>query len=228
MSRVWELSKQELEDLVRKSNSYAQIMRTLSLAVSGDAVKGLKKRIEESQLDVSHFNKNKRVPIAKPLKDLLVENSTASSRDLKKRIVKEGLFKDQCSKCSTGNVWQNEPITLQLDHINGVHSDNRLENLRILCPNCHSQTSTFGTRRLRKDHLCEFCGAKVWSKSTRCRSCASKQAYGKGRKVERPSYDDLNMLLANNSYVAVGEMFGVSDNAVRKWLKQYEKYSPLV
>lgn len=65
----------------------------------------------------------------------------------KKGLLKEKLLVNKCYKCGLGNIWNNEILILQLDHIDGNRKNNSLENLRILCPNCHSQTSTFGTGR---------------------------------------------------------------------------------
>ena len=84
-----------------------------------------------------------------PLKDILVENSSYQSTKLKKRLVDEGIKKDYCEICGQGNTWNDKLLVLQLDHINGIHTDNRLENLRIVCPNCHTQTDTFCTRKLK-------------------------------------------------------------------------------
>ena len=66
-----------------------------------------------------------------------------STRNLKERLIKEGILTKICSECGITDEWNNKPITLQLDHINGVRDDHRLENLRLLCPNCHSQTDTY-------------------------------------------------------------------------------------
>lgn len=62
---------------------------------------------------------------------------------LKKRLIKEGIKEDKCESCGLVDIWNGKPITLQLDHINGINYDHRLENLQILCPNCHSQTDTY-------------------------------------------------------------------------------------
>ena len=66
-----------------------------------------------------------------------------STNKLKKRLVKEGILVYNCTSCGIGDEWNGNPIVLQLDHINGIHDDHRLENLRLLCPNCHSQTDTW-------------------------------------------------------------------------------------
>jgi len=80
-----------------------------------------------------------------PDEDVFKENSFYSNEMVKQRIVKQGLLEYKCIKCGIDS-WQGESIVLDLDHINGVNTDNRLSNLRFLCPNCHSQTDTYKGR----------------------------------------------------------------------------------
>lgn len=83
----------------------------------------------------------------KNLDGILVENSTYSNgSSLKRRLIKNKLLINKCSACGIEPYWNSRPLTLQIDHINGDYTDNRLENLRILCPNCHSQTETYGSK----------------------------------------------------------------------------------
>lgn len=79
-----------------------------------------------------------------PYEEILIIGSKTNRCNLRKRLIKDGLLKNVCSICLCRPVHNNKPLTLQLDHINGVNNDNRLNNLRLLCPNCHSQTETFG------------------------------------------------------------------------------------
>ena len=82
--------------------------------------------------------------------DILVENSTYLNRTaLKERIIKEKILEYKCAICGNEGTWNGSPLTLQLDHINGINNDHRIENLRFLCPNCHSQTETFSGRNKR-------------------------------------------------------------------------------
>ena len=82
-----------------------------------------------------------------PLKNILVKNSNYSRGNLKKRLIQDKILKNKCYSCGLGETWNNRPIVLQLEHINGDGMDNRIENLSILCPNCHSQTDTFCRRK---------------------------------------------------------------------------------
>lgn len=79
----------------------------------------------------------------------LVRSTTTDSHWLKKRLVKEGIMENVCAICGQLPVWNNKPLMMQLDHIDGNHFNNALINLRILCPNCHTQTDTWGTRKLK-------------------------------------------------------------------------------
>jgi hypothetical protein len=84
-----------------------------------------------------------------PIEDLLRENSNHSRYHAKARLLKEGLLKNECYECGI-NEWRGMPLPLQIDHINGHNKDWRLENLRILCPNCHSQTETYCGKNIGK------------------------------------------------------------------------------
>lgn len=85
-----------------------------------------------------------------PFADILVEDSSYSRGPLKIRLINEGLLENICSECRIGPEWNGKPLVLTLDHINGKNRDNRISNLRLLCPNCHSQTDTFAGRNSKK------------------------------------------------------------------------------
>jgi 5-methylcytosine-specific restriction endonuclease McrA len=81
--------------------------------------------------------------------EIFVIDSTYARHNLKRRILQENLLPYKCSLCGIGNMWNNKELVLQLDHINGKNNDNRLENLRFICPNCHTQTETFSCKKKR-------------------------------------------------------------------------------
>jgi 5-methylcytosine-specific restriction endonuclease McrA len=143
------LPKEQLQEILTASTSLADTLFKLELPPCGSHYASLNARIKQDGLSVCHFT-NKRFTAkaleknTAPLDDILVEKSRYKSRaSLKKRLVREGRLQYQCAKCGNQGTWQNKKLSLQLDHINGIRNDNRLTNLRFLCPNCHSQTETF-------------------------------------------------------------------------------------
>lgn len=145
MSKVYSLTDEDFTSLVANCFTYTEILIKLGLVPKGGtSSKKLKQRIKELSLSVTHFFQPGQLSPRQRLSDILVENSTYTSiRRLKLRLVKEGLMVYQCTACGNDGKWLDKAITLQLDHINGVNDDHRLENLRFLCPNCHSQTDTY-------------------------------------------------------------------------------------
>lgn len=157
-SPIWLMSVEEFEQLVKQSSSLREILNHFGFGYGGNSFEILKKRIKEEGIDASHLQitAEKRTAAAInfntiPLEEILVENSTyTSTQHLKKRLLKERLLENKCSECDLGPIWNNKPISLQLEHKNGIRNDHRIENLTILCPNCHSQTDTFAGKRFKK------------------------------------------------------------------------------
>lgn len=224
-----------LEKIVKESKNIGMILDSLNLRKAGGNYRIINKYIKEYNLDTSHFEKGgfKIGESSKnklPLEDVLIENSTYNRRDLKKRLYDEGLLKRECCLCDQDENWNGMKISLILDHINGVYNDNRIENLRIVCPNCNAGLDTFAGRNRKsepkKENIvkekkeknnydkCE-CGDSKLKNSKTCEKCF----HNKRRKVERPNIDDLKKEVEEFGYSATGRKYGVSDNAIRKWLK---------
>lgn len=134
---------------IRSSISIAEVCRKLRIAACGGNYQTIHKMVNKYGLDISHFkrktwflSKHRVVKKPQPLECILTTNTYYSSFKLKKRLFKEGIKEKKCEFC--GNVvWNGKEIPLELHHINGDNTDNRLENLMILCPNCHAQTNTY-------------------------------------------------------------------------------------
>lgn len=151
-------TKELLTYLVKKNNNINGVLKELNI-IPGSNNERIWRYIKKYNIDYSHFNQlpQKRENYGKPLKELLVINSTVSRGTLKKRLFKEGLKINKCEICNQGEEWNGNKMSLILDHINGINNDNRLENLRIICPNCNACTLTFcrgsNNSKKRKHHV---------------------------------------------------------------------------
>lgn len=156
-------NKEELEEVVKNSLSIAAVCRKYNIRPTGGNYKTLKRYFKIFNIDTSHFTGQgwncgdnfKYFGNRFSLDEILIENSTYTNNDrLKIRLVNEGLKKYECEKCGLIE-WNKKTIKLHLDHKNGNNLDNRIENLRFLCPNCHSQTETYCNSKI-KSNLSEF------------------------------------------------------------------------
>lgn len=148
-------TKELLEENVKDCYSFAELCRRLGLNPEGSNPKTLKKKMDEFDVDYSHFtggawNKNPNNPIYRgKYSPNLCEHSSLSSANAKTLVYRLGLKENKCEKCGLSE-WNGEPLICELHHINGNTTDNRIENLIILCPNCHSQTDNFRSRNRKK------------------------------------------------------------------------------
>ena len=144
--RKW--TDEELSQAVAESVSIAQVIQKLNLAIAGGTYESIKKHIKRLNLDTSHHSGQSRKnrygkSRDKVLEDILSIDSPYTSYEIRRILFKLKLKENICEICEI-KTWLGLPITAQLHHINGIRTDNRLENLQMLCPNCHSQTDTYG------------------------------------------------------------------------------------
>jgi Zn finger protein HypA/HybF involved in hydrogenase expression len=238
MARATWLPEEDVRAAVAASLSYAEALRRLGLRPAGGNHRTIRKYVEDVwQIPVDHFDARRARGgrgRAVPLADVLVEASTYHRGHLKRRLLEEGLKRAECEMCGQGELWRGRRMSLVLDHVNGVHDDHRLENLRILCPNCNATLDTHcGRHKTRKHHdrSCPTCGGSFRPTTGGQRYCSTSCA-GRGegnrraqvarRRAERPSYAQLVAEIQALGYLGVGRRYGVSDNAIRKWRRAYE------
>lgn len=221
-------SKEELQKIVNMSHSLKDVIRKIGYATdSGSNSKTVKKRLDKYNIDYSHFETLNG--IQRTAENIFIENSTACQAVLRRWYIRGNYTEYKCSICNKPPMWQGRPLTLILDHINGNNKDDRLQNLRWVCQNCNSQLETtngknYKNRKPRTQNTkrqpsinfrCIECGRPIIQKSNSgmCIKCVNLFK----RACERPDRDKLKELIRNKPFTEIGKMFGVTDNAVRKW-----------
>ena len=219
----YDWSKELLELAIKKSHNYSEVLRELGIPLQGNNISTLKRKIKLYGINTEHFtgrqytsgNNCKHYQSAE--KYLGTERRIQTWK-LKLKLFREGLKEHRCECCGI-NEWMGKPISLQLHHIDGNNKNNTIENLQILCPNCHSQTENYCglSNKIEKEKKhCPVCGVEILPNSNFCPNCASKNrrklTLTKEEIVER-----LEKMGWNKSRLA--KELGVSDTVIRKRLK---------
>jgi hypothetical protein len=232
-------TEEEARAAIAASLSFAEALRRLGKCPTGGASKSLRKWTVTWGISTDHFDqyaasRGRATRRRRPLEEILTENSTFARNHLKERLYDASLKRPVCELCGQDELWRGRPMGLILDHINGVSNDNRIENLRIVCPNCAATLDTHCGRKLRlPPRECALCGAAFQPKYAEHRYCSTwcgqrharphlRGPRPQARKVERPPYEQLVEEIQTMGYCTVGRKHGVSDNAIRKWVRAYE------
>jgi hypothetical protein len=232
-------SETDLREAVAKATCWAETLRLLGYAVKGGNLRTVQRWVRNWNITTEHFDPNvcraRAIRArAKPLEEVMVENSTYARGKLKERLLADGLKQRVCEMCGQGEFWNGNRMSLVLDHINGVSNDHRLENLRIVCPNCAATLATHCGRNLPRERICPRCGTRFAPTHMQHRYCSRKcigaqngdrlrgVPHPERRTVDRPPYARLVEEIQSMSFVALGRKYGVSDNAIRKWIRWYE------
>jgi hypothetical protein len=226
MMRSW--TDDQLLVAVKSSSKLSDVARKLGLVSYGANSRTIKKHIKRLGLDTTHFlSRDNQLKEARSyIKSLSNEElfcvNNVDRKHVKKRIIKESLISYQCQECHL-NAWQGRKLSLHLDHINGINNDNRLENLRFLCPNCHSMTETYCGKQLKGkvfiEHKCIDCDDTICTDATRCRRCAGLHC--NRTKIIWPNHEELQSMVNELGYRGTGKKLGVTDNSVKNRLKNH-------
>lgn len=232
-SVIWKIEKEKLINVVKQCNTIKDILISFNLSSKGGNNKTLKKRLQYDNIDFSHItlgighNKGKKLNRVKmPLDEIMVENSTFSRCHIKKRILDENIIEEKCKICGSLPEWNNKKLVMVLDHINGISNDNRLENLRFLCPNCNSQQETFAGKnnridpslRKREKDACPHCGEDKRIASKACYRCVR---FSKSN-IQKPTKEQLQQDLLTMNLTKIGKKYMVAHTTISRWTQSYE------
>ena len=231
----------KIVEICKTAETYSEVEAKLGLSTPNTR---LRKYIKQNKipmpfyLGVSVASRNSQFSRSKNITESdLCENSFRSTSAIKRFLIKTKRKKEKCEKCGWCEVRKCDgKIPIHLHHKNGNSSDNRISNLEILCPNCHSLTPNYAGKNkksLKREALQKRRRKKYNEPKNECLVCG-KLGYGKkycshscsqlaSRKVDRPTKKQLTNDLEKMSYTAVGRKYGVSDNTIRKWLKNERK-----
>jgi hypothetical protein len=230
MANIWSRRSDELQQIVANSKSFSDIFRAFRLCASGAALRSLKRSMQAFGIDYSHIpegagaNRGKRrsAQVRIDASVILVERSEYSRKTARACVLREGLLKYECAECGLPPEWNGKPLTLTLDHQSGVRDDHRIGNLRFLCPNCDTQSATFGGRNIKHVKKCPRCRIEAESARRLCSTCKAAAA----QKSRSPDCAELKGLVWEIPTSAIARRYGVSDKAVEKWCKKHKIEKP--
>lgn len=234
-SKVWTISKNLLSKIVKESNTLSEILRKIESPISPYYFLCIKERMKREGINFDHISlglgsaKNKKVfnrglTLEQAKQKVFIYNAQGCRSVIKLYLKKFSIFPMVCAECGCGEIWNSKKLVLQLDHIDGDPSNHKLDNLRWVCPNCHSQTFSFSGkhRKNKRVYFCEACNTPI-SKfkndhSKKCDTCLRKGM----RKIEWPTKDILLNLLKIQPISKIAEDYKVSANSVRRWCLHYD------
>ena len=215
-------------ELGTKCTNINQILRILGKKGTNEYYKQVRKILIDNNIDTSHFIENEKyIPAQffdkKPLEEYLVSGSTMSSTKVRNRLLKEKIKEHRCERCKN-TKWEGQAIPLQLHHINGNRNDNRLENLQLLCPNCHTLTDNYCGKNIKKIVVkhCKLCGKEIKKTSTYCEECFHSKVQAKNTQVVKPSKLELiNDFKEFGSFRGICKKYLVGHKKVEEWFESY-------
>jgi hypothetical protein len=214
-------SKENLTKLVSESFTFVAVLDKLGIKPKGNNYITLQKHIKNYGIDTSHLvgKRHGRAKRNTPITDYFSNKIRVQSDYLKKRMLQEGYLKQECNKCKL-DIWNDKPIPLELNHKDENHFNNNLDNLEVLCPNCHAQyhkKEVILKITNRKTSSCNQCGAPIKpNKNNRCKKCTD---YSKPTKINWPNKEELIKMIDESSICATARKLGVSPTSVKRRIK---------
>ena len=225
--RKYDWNVEKLREVVKNCINFGEVLDALQIPRQGNNIKTLRGILDKEEIDYSHFTGRAREYTKSNVKDInyyLTNQGYIQTCKLKDKLLREGIKENKCEICKI-TEWNGKPLVMQLHHIDGNNRNNSLNNLQMLCPNCHSQTDNYCgsaniTEETNKKHYCPDCGKEINKDSKYCSVCIHKHRKdfgGKCPEMKQLIQDYLEL----KSFTGIGNKYGVTDNSVRKWFKKY-------
>lgn len=220
----YDWNKERVEKAVKNNTCYADVLRDLNIPIAGNNGSTLRRKIEEYNIDISHFTYTSKIKGAQQYvkaEEYLKKGSHVKTFKLKEKLIKEGYKENKCELCGI-TEWQGKPLVMQLHHIDGDNTNNELSNLQMLCPNCHSQTDNFcgsANKTEKPKYYCQDCGREIKTNATYCPSCSAK--HNRRADWEKEINNIKRYLQEGWTNTQIGEKYTVSEATIRKIRKKY-------
>ncbi len=214
-SVIWLIPREDLQNIIDQSNSIVEVLQKLGFDGYNGNHRTLTRRINMESFDLTKMKANFKISRkmrgknSYKIEDIFTEDCKIYRKEIKRLLIQHNIIEYKCAHCKNTGVHNDKPLILQLEHINGVNNDNRLENLCFLCPNCHSQTPSFSGRNCKRAPK-----SKVYE------SEQNKADRIKKMRHFDVSKEELQELIMNHPMTFLGQKFGVSDNAIKKRCKR--------
>lgn len=229
------VTKEVLQTAIDKSLCWSDVLRILQLKIQGRYYTIVKEMADMHDISYEHFDFQLALRRSKRLNpdklSVFRINSNSDRKDIKSNIIKNKLIDYSCRDCKLIDMYNGKPLTLHLEHINGINNDNRLENLCFLCPNCHSQTETYcGKNRkyIRKTRIVN-CNTSICDEYDIQLQDIKKEIEADASirderlaEIRRPSEELLRKMIEELPLTKIAMKYGVSSNAVKKWAKKFK------